>query len=307
MAIRKRTGKRGVTWQIDYTDPTGKRVRRNFKKKKDAVAELGKRQSLIGEGRYLDVKKPCETTLAQMVEIYTKQYGNQVSFNTKQRWLENFKEYFGEDTPLDKISYKDVNGYKLHLKATLTRRDTVRHTSSINKEISCLRQLFRDAVSLVEGLDSSPFDKGKSLHDKENNKYERFLSQEEIDRLFATTMPDWCKDVIEAILLTGMRRQEAMNLKWDHVKNGLIYLGKTKTGKPRWLPVNKDLHAHLRALRQKHGLKSQYVFCDHNGTKLRNFGDQVPYSDATADNSGVSRPAPPVGKGYRYDDGGVER
>ncbi len=51
MAIRKRTGKRGVTWQIDYTDPEGKRVRRNFKKKKDAEAELGKRVSLIAEGK----------------------------------------------------------------------------------------------------------------------------------------------------------------------------------------------------------------------------------------------------------------
>jgi hypothetical protein len=33
MAIRKREGARGVTWQIDYLDPTGKRVRHSFKKK----------------------------------------------------------------------------------------------------------------------------------------------------------------------------------------------------------------------------------------------------------------------------------
>jgi integrase len=39
MAIRKR----GDSWQIDYLDPTGSRVRKSFKKKKDAVAELGKR------------------------------------------------------------------------------------------------------------------------------------------------------------------------------------------------------------------------------------------------------------------------
>ncbi len=43
--------KRGKTYQIDHFDPNGKRVRKSFKKKKDAVAELGKRVSVIAEGR----------------------------------------------------------------------------------------------------------------------------------------------------------------------------------------------------------------------------------------------------------------
>lgn len=35
--------KRGKGYQIDYFDPAGKRVRKSFKKKKEAEAELGKR------------------------------------------------------------------------------------------------------------------------------------------------------------------------------------------------------------------------------------------------------------------------
>jgi len=38
--------KRGNSYQIDYFDPNGKRVRQSFSKKKDAEAELGKRVSL---------------------------------------------------------------------------------------------------------------------------------------------------------------------------------------------------------------------------------------------------------------------
>jgi integrase len=270
MAIRKRTGRRGVTWQIDYTDPTGKRVRRNFKKKKDAVAELGKRQSLMAEGSYLDHKKTCDVTLGEMVDRYTAEYGNQASFNnSKKKWLENFKEYFDKDVPLDKITYGDVKAYRGHLRAKLTVKGTLRKDSSINKEMSALRHMFQEAVEVLENFDTSPFKKGRALHIKENNRSERFLSQEEIDRLLATTMPDWCKDTIEGILLTGMRRQEALGLKWQHVRNGLLYLGKTKTGDPRWLPINEDLREHLKALRAKHGLKSQYVFCDPNGNKIK--------------------------------------
>jgi len=47
MAIRKV----GKYFQIDYYDPNGKRIRKNFKKKKDAVAEEAKRKALMAEGR----------------------------------------------------------------------------------------------------------------------------------------------------------------------------------------------------------------------------------------------------------------
>jgi len=53
------TRKRGKGDPMDYFDPNGKRVRKSFKKKKDAAAELGKRVSLIAEGRHL---KRCSGT-----------------------------------------------------------------------------------------------------------------------------------------------------------------------------------------------------------------------------------------------------
>ena len=71
--ISRKTGE--TSWQIDYFDPTGKRVRQSFKKKKDAVAELGKRVSLIAENRYLDVKKQYSTTFGQLIEKYKETYG----------------------------------------------------------------------------------------------------------------------------------------------------------------------------------------------------------------------------------------
>ena len=78
--IRKRVGKRGVSWQIDYFEPNGKRVRVSFKKKKDAVAELGKRVSLIAENSYLDAKKDCVTTLGELIYEYGKHFQHQLSF-----------------------------------------------------------------------------------------------------------------------------------------------------------------------------------------------------------------------------------
>ena len=104
--------KRGDSYQIDYFDPNGKRVRQSFKKKKDAEAELGKRVSLIAEKRYLDVKKDYTTTLGELLDKYTENHQNQASFKSwKEICLENFKTYFGTDTLLANIRYVNLDGF----------------------------------------------------------------------------------------------------------------------------------------------------------------------------------------------------
>ena len=291
MAIRKITGKRGVTWQIDYVDPNGKRVRQNFKRKKDAVAEEAKRVSLKAEGRYLDVKKPCETTLGQMIEIYTAKYGNQASFEiSKKGWLENFKKYFGEDTLLDQITYNKICDYQLYLENKPTRIGRVRKRSAVNREISCLRHMLKMAVAR-DKLACNPFANKESLHYREPRGELRFLEKEEIDHLLETTMPEHYREAIVGILLTGMRRQEALNLKWQHIRKGVIYLAKTKTDEPRWLPMSDELIDHLKAVRRKNELRSEYVFCDPYGEKIKKdtFSDAVEKALKRA-NIHVSRP-----------------
>jgi len=102
MAIRKR----GKGWQIDYFDPNKKRIRITFKTKKEAVAELGKRQSLMAEKRYLDVKKDYTTTLGQLIKKYKDNFKHQKYFRTtKKNYMENFLEYFGKKTLLANINY----------------------------------------------------------------------------------------------------------------------------------------------------------------------------------------------------------
>ena len=97
MAIRKR----GKGWQIDYFDPHGKRIRLSFKKKKNAVAELGKRQSLMAEKRYLDVKKEYKTMLKELLAKYEENFQDQASYKTVKRFfVDSIKEYFGEETLL---------------------------------------------------------------------------------------------------------------------------------------------------------------------------------------------------------------
>jgi integrase len=251
--------KRGKGYQIDYCDPTGKRVRKSFKKKKDAQAELGKRVSLIAEGRYLDVKKEYSTTLGELLDKYVENFQHQASYKTGKKYhIEHIRNHFGEETLLSNIRYLNLETYRNHLKDSLTVNKTIRKDASINRAMSCLRHIFAKAVEW-EMIEQSPFDKGKSLILKENNKRMRFLTEDEMKSLL-----DACNDslipIVECALNTGMRKGEILGLRWDQIRNGFIYLDKTKTNEARQIPVNDSLEMLFKRIRRKQHLTSRYVF-----------------------------------------------
>lgn len=266
--------KRGKTYQIDYFDPDGKRVRKSFKKKKDAAAELGKRVSLIAEKRYLDVKKDYKTTFGEMVAKYTENHHHQKSYKTKKFSIKCNLDYFGKNTLLANIRYVDLETYRNHLKQKLTMHGTIREDSSVNRSVSCLRHMFTKAVAW-EMIEQSPFDKGESLHIKENNQRMRFLTEDEIDRLLNECFP-CIRNIVECALNSGMRKSEILGLKWDQIRNGFIYLKETKTSNPREIPINDTLDEMFKRIKSEQhpsenvvgldgkpveGFKSDYAFC----------------------------------------------
>jgi integrase len=235
--------KRGNRWQIDYADPSGKRVRQSFAGKREAEAELAKRVSLIAEKRYLDVKKEYVTTL----KVLTGKYLENFTGSIKEHYCENFKGYFGECTLIANIRYVNLETYRNHLKRKPTKHGHLRKDSSINREMSCLHHLFQKAVEW-ELIEQSPFGRGKSLILKENNKRLRFLNESEIQEILQFAQP-YLKNIIICAVNTGMRKGEILNLKWDQVRNGFIYLQKTKTKESRQIPINKDLESLFNQIR----------------------------------------------------------
>jgi integrase len=247
--------KRGDTYQIDYFDPNGKRIRKSFKRRKDAEAELGKRVSLIAEGRYLDVKKDIKTTLGELIHRYIETHSDQPSFGSwKTFCLVRFKDHFGEESLLSTIRYVDLENYHNRLRQLPTKNGSVRTTATVNREMSCLRHMFNKAVEW-ELAEQSPFAKGRTLMAKENNQRLRFLTEDEIARLLAEC-PQHLRRIVECAVMTGMRRQELLTLTWGQVRNGFIYLTKTKTNEPREIPISDSLGKMFAAMRKERGFHS---------------------------------------------------
>ncbi|MEM3453376.1 MAG: integrase, partial [Candidatus Hadarchaeum sp.] len=267
--IRKRLNKAGVVWQIDFYDPQGKRIRKDFSLKKDAEAYLGKVVAAKKEGRYhdiFDVKKESQTTFDELADRYEENFKNQKSYiGFKSHVVRDLRERFG-NLRLSQISYLNLEEYRNRRKATPTKSGKSRTNASVNRDMAILGHMLNKAAEwgLIE---SSPLKKGKRLIFKENNQRLRFLTEGDAERLLSSCTPH-LRPVVEVALLTGMRRGELLGLKWEQIRNGFIYLTETKSGKARQIPINDRLAQIFRELRQKNQLKSPYVFCDAQGRRF---------------------------------------
>jgi integrase len=253
---------KGDTWYVDYYVGQGKNKRRVREavgpRKRDALARFGKIQAAKKENRLFDVRKDFNFTFDELVEKYVENFRAQRYFKNKIHYLEVYREYFSGKllagiTPLGLETFKNK---RLDTPLSFGRP---RSPTTVNHELSTLRHMLSKAVEW-EMLEESPFKKVKAsrLFDKLNNKRLRYLSEEEIGRLLY-----YCNGHLKAIVLTalhtGMRKGEILNLKWQDIRDGLIYLQKTKTNEPRQIPVSEQLADALQALPRN--IKSDYVFC----------------------------------------------
>lgn len=267
--IKKKINKTGVVWRLDYYDPGGRRIRKDFDLKKDAEAYRGKVDAAKKEGRYFDifdVKKESQVTLNELADRYVENFKTQKCFSRLKYYLvEEYRATFG-DRLLSQITYLDLETYRNRRKATPTRTGKPRADATVNREMSTLRHMINKAVEWGL-LESSPLDKKRLLF-KEDNHRLRFLTEPQITTLLSVCLPH-LRPIVEVALHTGCRREELLSMKWDQIRNGFIYLeaAMVKSGKGRQIPINDRLEQVFKELRHKNQIKSPFMFCDAKGRR----------------------------------------
>lgn len=98
---------------------------------------------------------------------------------------------------------------------------------------------------------------------REQRARERFLTRDEISRLFQAMEGDshiYGVAGIKFLLLTGLRRNEALRARWEQVDlgRGLMHLPQTKSGKSRHIVLSAQARLLLEGL-PSHG-QSQWIF-----------------------------------------------
>ncbi|WP_228050577.1 tyrosine-type recombinase/integrase [Pontibacterium sinense] len=114
----------------------------------------------------------------------------------------------------------------------------------------------------------------------ENNKRERFLSPAEIKRLFDAADSDqnyYAGQYIKFLLLTGVRRSEAANAKWEDVnlvgERPTWIIPLTKSGKSRTVRLNRLAAELLHNLQRIPG--HPYLFPGGNPKKPSSYAQPI--------------------------------
>jgi len=257
----------GKNFYVDYYEGTGagrKRRRRAVSpKRSDAVAYFGKIQGAKRENRLFDMKKDYTHTFDDLLERYRETYKEQRYYKDKQYYFPPLKAYFS-GMLLAEITPFELERFRNKRKATpvkTSREKRERSVADVNRIMSTLRHMLSKAVEW-EMMERSPFTKIKNLFYKENNMRLRFLSEPEERRLLRNCTGH-LKPIVVTALNTGMRRSEILTLTWSQIRNGFIYLHRTKTDEARQVPTNETLASLFQSLPRHIG--SDYIFCNKDG------------------------------------------
>ena len=95
-----------------------------------------------------------------------------------------------------------------------------------------------------------------------------FLTPEEIERVLKElekSPSPLIYPLVKFLAHSGLRRSEALNLKWSDVdrSGGFIQIRKSKSGKPRSVPLEKEAWEAIECLREH----SEFVFATREGTR----------------------------------------
>lgn len=235
-------------WLIDFTCK-GRRVQRVIGySKREAEAALATARADIIRDRYnlARTRKEIlfETFAKEFLELYSKQ--NKKSWERDEFSLNHLKNFF-KDKTLSDITPDMIEKYKVKRKAEVS-------PSTVNKELACLKTLFSKAVEWGK-IETSPAKRVKKF--KESNVKERILSSDEARRLIESASPH-LKPILILLLNTGMRRNEALSLRWENINfsKGFIFIEDSKSGKSRTVPMNLSVLEALKEIKRS----SEFVF-----------------------------------------------
>jgi excisionase family DNA binding protein len=245
-----------IRWYLDYLDAEGKRIQRvEDGASSSEEAEIALKKAVLAESaRVPGAARPRgRIKFTEFSKIFIEDY----AMNVKRSWrgdkcrLGILEPYF-KDMHLDEIT-------PLMIQKCLAWRLRSRNSkSTANRYLALLKKMF--SLAIDEGyLETNPAAKIKKSSEKDLLK-ERVLTEDEEARLKSASYPV-LRSIISVALHTGMRLQEILSLRWAQVNFAEMMLTaeRTKSGKPRTIPLNAALHNELLNLRSLDG-RSPFVF-----------------------------------------------
>jgi YD repeat-containing protein len=281
------------TWYLDY-DAAGKRVREATvaTTKGEAEALLRKRMSEAVKAELAGVANPKALRLT-FKEFVEETFLPHVRATRRPGTVECYERYavvtcqaFGEKL-IRSITKGDVLNYVSD--RIRTGRDgragkdgAPLSRATINREYSFIRAALYDALSR-DLIDRNPAARMELLD--EENERDRVMTAKEEAHILERAEP-WLVPILRVAVLSGLRRDEILRLKWSEIREGMIHVSaEAKSHEGREVPVTPDLAALLETIDRmvSDGAAVDLVFPGPDGKEIREGRIRAAWEHATRD------------------------
>ena len=263
---RKRYG-----WTICWR---GRTIRRTSKVNslRGAAAERSKAQERLAMGLPADEKPETGPyTVAQAVKDYLAACENLRSLVTFRGHARQLADHFGT-LPVSDLSLVTIAGFRRK------RAEEKVSVTTANRALSFLRAALNHAQA--EGKIGEHYFSGLSRSDRRKMFPEEFpkagLRRVSDEQFLAVLerLPEPYRPVARLLLATGMRKGEALGLRWSEIRGDALFLRRTKSGKSREVPLTPEIAA-LLPRRPADAADEDLVFLGREGGDLRNNFDRA--------------------------------
>jgi integrase len=232
--ISKRRGK----WVVDYRIG-GRRFTPSFKTKGEAEVflrelRLRKIDSMIG----VQVLKEAflDTAIKDYLEAVTSQKSER-TYEVDSIALRHLASEF-PDTLVHEFGAKDLEFYQSKLLRTLK-------PPTVNRRFNSIRHFFRKCVEWKYILENPT----KGLRRLPETPADNAILQANEVHQLIESVPEWAKDPLYLVSLTGVRRSEAVSLRWDQVdfERRVVSFTSKKGGvhRTKVIPMTQSIHEML--------------------------------------------------------------
>lgn len=220
-------------YEVDIrpTGRNGKRIRRKFNKKHEAITferyVMANHDKKEWGAKLKDIR-----SLTELLELWWDMYGKhsengKSNYNNAMRVCKNISVNTGFQVNAKSVAIYQESRLVAGIKP-----------STINRELYAIRGIFTQLIKMGLYDADNPFIDAKKI--KVNAKEMSYLTIDEIRKLLTNLEGDYY-NIAVFCLSTGARWGEAMKLKREHIIENKVRFTYTKTGKPRIVPISKEL------------------------------------------------------------------
>ena len=256
-------------WWISFTDGHGRMRRKSTKttSKKLAKDIEAAYRTAVAKEENLGIIPQVDPTFRELCDKYWEMKACRLASRGIESMLKQWKNHFG-DIRVSKMRLSHVEQYFDAMEKA---------PSSVNRHKGQFKAMFNWAVRFFdEDRVLTTNNPAKGLQKVPERSRWRYLDRGEMQALLCELEKrhnQHIRPIVLTALYTGMRRGEILNLRWKDVdlKQGIIHVMESKTGRSRTIPITKDLRQIFPKMKSR--FKGTYVFVTtrKKGGKIKEF------------------------------------